>query len=241
MLESYHVLTVPGICPHSGRSKRIDLLPSNSRWDNINLSEMVVVTIQGVWDIIGTNRHAASGAQPHNSGASSSTIKPRSSLQEALCECPLLFDPGDHRPGEGLFENPTGEFPILIRPSATLSPREKDYRRKKTFRPKPFHQGSKAVNRQAILDRLNAEAPALRLKYDIKSLAVFGSMARGDDHEGSDVDVLVAFEGEPTFRNFMGLKLDLEELFGRPVDLGTSDTLRPEIRSNVEKDLIHVP
>jgi uncharacterized protein len=98
-----------------------------------------------------------------------------------------------------------------------------------------------AMTRQAILDRLNAEAPGLRKKYGVKSLSVFGSMARGDDHEGSDVDVLVTFDGEATFDNFMGLKLDLEDLFGRPVDLGTSDTLRPEMRAQVEKDLIHVP
>jgi predicted nucleotidyltransferase len=97
------------------------------------------------------------------------------------------------------------------------------------------------MNRQAILERLNAEAPALREKYAGKSLAVFGSMARGDDHENSDVDVLVTFDGPATFRGFLGLKLDLEELLGRPVDLGTPDTLRPEIRPYVEEDLIHVP
>ena len=97
------------------------------------------------------------------------------------------------------------------------------------------------MNRQVILDRLSAEAPGLRRKYDVKSLAVFGSIARGDDREGSDVDVLVTFEGPATFRGFMGLKLDLEDLFGCPVDLGTPDTLRPEIRPSVEKDLIHVP
>ncbi len=96
------------------------------------------------------------------------------------------------------------------------------------------------MNRQVILDRLNAESPALRRKYGVKSLAVFGSMARGDDHEGSDVDVLVTFEGVATFDNFMGLKLDLEDLFGRRVDLGTPNTLRPEMRAEVEKDLIPV-
>jgi uncharacterized protein len=97
------------------------------------------------------------------------------------------------------------------------------------------------MDRQTILDRLNAEAPGLRKKYGVKSLAVFGSMARGDDREESDVDVLVTFEGAVTFRQFMGLKLDLEDMFGRPVDLATPDTLRPEIRPGVEKDLIYVP
>ncbi len=96
------------------------------------------------------------------------------------------------------------------------------------------------MNRQAILDRLRAESPGLKRKYGVKSLGLFGSMARGDDHEGSDVDVLVTFEGPATFRSFMGLKLDLEDLFGRPVDLGTPETLRPEIRPGVERDLIHV-
>ncbi len=97
------------------------------------------------------------------------------------------------------------------------------------------------MTRQTILDRLNAEAPGLRKKYGVRSLSVFGSIARGDDHEGSDVDVLVTFDGDANFDNFMGLKLDLEDLFGRPVDLGTPDTLRPEMRSQVEKDLIQVP
>jgi predicted nucleotidyltransferase len=97
------------------------------------------------------------------------------------------------------------------------------------------------MDRLAILDRLKTEAPALREKYRIQSLAVFGSMARGDDREESDVDILVTFEGKADFDRFMGLKLDLEDLFGRRVDLGTPDTLRPEMRAEVERDLIHVP
>ena len=97
------------------------------------------------------------------------------------------------------------------------------------------------VNRQAILEKLNAEAADLREKYGVKSLAVFGSMARGDDHEGSDVDVLVRFEGRATFDNFMGLKLDLEDLLGRRVDLLTPKCLRPEMESEIEREAIRVP
>jgi predicted nucleotidyltransferase len=101
--------------------------------------------------------------------------------------------------------------------------------------------GNSAMTRQAILDRLRAEAPALRRKYAVKSLAVFGSMARGDDREGSDVDVLVEFEGRATFDNFMGLKLDLEDLFGRPVDLLTPNSLNRAMQSVIEKEAILVP
>ena len=97
------------------------------------------------------------------------------------------------------------------------------------------------MTRQAILDRLKAEAPSLRAKYGVTSLAVFGSMARGDDREGSDVDVLVTFEGKATFDNFMGLKLDLEDLFGRSVDLLTPNSLRPEMRAKIDREAILVP
>ena len=96
------------------------------------------------------------------------------------------------------------------------------------------------MNRQAILDVLRVEAPALREQYRLESLAVFGSMARGDDREGSDVDVLVTFEGAADFDRFMGLKLDLEDMLRRPVDLGTPETLRREMRADVERDVIDI-
>ena len=81
----------------------------------------------------------------------------------------------------------------------------------------------------------------MRLRYGLKTLGVFGSVARGDDHEKSDLDILVTFDGKATFDRFMDLKLYLEDTFGRSVDLGTPDTLRPEMKAEVERDLIHVP
>lgn len=97
-----------------------------------------------------------------------------------------------------------------------------------------------AMDRRAILDRLSAPAPGLKVKYGVESLAVFGSTARGDDLEGSDVDVLVTFKGKAAFGNSMGPKLDLEDLFGGRVDLGTPNTLRPATRARVEKEAIDV-
>jgi predicted nucleotidyltransferase len=75
----------------------------------------------------------------------------------------------------------------------------------------------------------------------VKSLALFGSLARGDDHETSDVDLLVVFESKPTFDNFMGLKLDLEDRLGRRVDLLTPRCLRPEMAPEISKEAILVP
>jgi predicted nucleotidyltransferase len=96
------------------------------------------------------------------------------------------------------------------------------------------------MTRQAILDLLKAEAPALRQKYAVKSLAVFGSMARGDDRDESDVDILVTFEGKTDFDRFFDLKFFLEDVFGRSVDLVTPKALRPEMRSQIEREAIHV-
>ena len=96
------------------------------------------------------------------------------------------------------------------------------------------------MNRQAILDSLREAGPELRRKYGVKSLAIFGSMARGDDHDGSDVDVLVTFEDTTSFDNYMGLKLDLEDLFGRRVDLLTPKALRPSMQSEIDREAILV-
>jgi len=97
------------------------------------------------------------------------------------------------------------------------------------------------MTRQDILDRLKSEGPALRLRFGLKTLAVFGSMARGDDREGSDLDVLVAFDGRADFDRFMGLKLYLEDTFGRSVDLLTPNSLRPDMQAEIEKEAIFVP
>ena len=97
------------------------------------------------------------------------------------------------------------------------------------------------MDRRAILDRLNAEAPGLKRKYGVESLAVFGSMARGDDHEGSDVDILVTFEGPATFDGYFDLKFHLEDLFGRNVDLLTPKCLSPSMRAEIDREAIHAP
>jgi len=97
------------------------------------------------------------------------------------------------------------------------------------------------MTRQDILDRLRTEAPDLRLRFGLKTLAVFGSIARGDDREGSDLDVFVAFEGKADFDRFMGLKLYLEDTFGRSVDLLTPNALRPDMQAEIEREAILVP
>ncbi|MFO8008386.1 MAG: nucleotidyltransferase family protein [Candidatus Brocadiia bacterium] len=59
-------------------------------------------------------------------------------------------------------------------------------------------------------------------RYGVSRLEVFGSLARGEEEAGSDLDVLVSFEsGVRGGLSFVALQQELEELFGRPVDLLT--------------------
>jgi predicted nucleotidyltransferase len=97
------------------------------------------------------------------------------------------------------------------------------------------------MNRQTILERFYAESPGLKAKYGVKSLAVFGSMARGDNQDTSDVDVLVTFEGRATFDSFMGLKIELQDLFGKRVDLLTPKSLSPAMRAQIDKEAVVAP
>ncbi len=88
-----------------------------------------------------------------------------------------------------------------------------------------------------IIDLLRSHANEVKTCFDVKRIGLFGSFARGEQKESSDIDILVEFY-KPTFRNFMDLSFYLEDLFGRKVDLVTVKGLHPRIRSYVEKDVI---
>ncbi len=72
--------------------------------------------------------------------------------------------------------------------------------------------------------------------FGLRRLALFGSVARNEAGPDSDIDVLVEFEGDITFRRYAGLYDFLEEVLGRNVDMATLDMIRPAIREGVERD-----
>ncbi len=94
-------------------------------------------------------------------------------------------------------------------------------------------------NHQAILALLRERIDTIH-SYGVSSLALFGSAARNETTETSDLDFLVEFEGTATFDRYMDLKFFLEDLFNKPVDLVTRRSLKPEIRAAVLKEAIDV-
>ncbi len=70
-------------------------------------------------------------------------------------------------------------------------------------------------------------------RYDVMRAAIFGSFVRGEMQETSDLDILVDFKGEKSLLDLAGLKIELEELLGREVDVLTYDSLHPLLKENI--------
>lgn len=96
------------------------------------------------------------------------------------------------------------------------------------------------MSKTDYINILQGCSSTLRNDYGIKSLRLFGSVARGEDHEGSDVDVFVETETPNPFL-LMDAKDFLERLVGRSVDIiRNHKNLNPRLRSRIERDGVAV-
>ena len=94
------------------------------------------------------------------------------------------------------------------------------------------------MRRDEIL-RLLREHQAELSRFGVRSLAVFGSVARDEARPESDVDILVEF-GEPVgLFEVVRLQTHLQELLGRQVDLVTRDALRPTMRDQILNEAVY--
>lgn len=90
---------------------------------------------------------------------------------------------------------------------------------------------------EEILATLREQRSVLSLRYPIRRLALFGSWARGDAREDSDVDVLVEVDPSIGLR-FVELGDDLEKALGRRVDLVSRRAIKPSLWKRIEPELI---
>jgi predicted nucleotidyltransferase len=77
-------------------------------------------------------------------------------------------------------------------------------------------------------------------RFGVVRLSLFGSVSRDNASAGSDVDILVGFDGPATSDRYFGLLFYLEDLLGGAIDLVTEKALRAELRPFVEKEALDV-
>ncbi len=96
------------------------------------------------------------------------------------------------------------------------------------------------MTRAEVLERLRAHRPTLVERFGVVELAVFGSFARDEATDASDVDILVSFLKPATSRTYFGVQFYIEDLLGLKVDLVTDKALRSELRPYVEREAVGV-
>lgn len=85
----------------------------------------------------------------------------------------------------------------------------------------------------------NKILPILK-RYHVRRASLFGSIVRGEITEESDIDILVEFPETASLLDLAGLKIDIEELLGRNVDVLTYDSLHPLLRDRILSEQVAI-
>jgi predicted nucleotidyltransferase len=89
-----------------------------------------------------------------------------------------------------------------------------------------------------VLSAKRQEILRIAAQHGARNVRLFGSMARGEADEQSDVDFLVEMEPGRTLLDMGGLVMDLRDLLGREVDVMTERALKPRIRDRVLREAV---
>jgi predicted nucleotidyltransferase len=90
---------------------------------------------------------------------------------------------------------------------------------------------------QEILSALALVQSELRTAFKVQEIGVFGSVARGEQKESSDIDVLVGFDTDADLIDLIALSQFLEEHLRHKVDVVPRSALRPEMREQVLREV----
>jgi len=92
--------------------------------------------------------------------------------------------------------------------------------------------------RDDVLKILNESLPKLR-EYGVRELGIFGSVARNEENDSSDLDILVDLK-QHTFDAYMNLLVYLEDRLDCKIDLVMKDSLKPSIKNSVLSETVYV-
>jgi hypothetical protein len=90
------------------------------------------------------------------------------------------------------------------------------------------------------VDTIKPQIAEILLKHGVKRADFFGSLARGDAEEISDMDILVDLAGDKSLLDLVAIKLEIEDLLGIPVDVLTYKSLLPAINKAVLKEQLPI-
>jgi predicted nucleotidyltransferase len=96
------------------------------------------------------------------------------------------------------------------------------------------------LNSKDIKEKLQRHLGALRVQYGVGRIGLFGSFVRGEQHSGSDIDLLVEFARPVGLFKFIELENQLSELLGGKVDLVTRNALKPQIGKRILGEVKYV-
>lgn len=89
-----------------------------------------------------------------------------------------------------------------------------------------------------VLRAIRDRRADLEARFGVRLIGVVGSVARGEEHAESDVDITYEITGAPSLFDIIDAEIELADLFNRPVDLVDLNALRPVARNFVAKDLV---
>ena len=96
------------------------------------------------------------------------------------------------------------------------------------------------LTRDEILSNLEQMKKVIRHKYKAELKGFFGSYARGEEKENSDLDILVKFDEDADLFDFAGLSMFLEEKLNCKVDVVPESNIREEIKQYILKEAIYI-
>lgn len=97
------------------------------------------------------------------------------------------------------------------------------------------------MSKNDAIDILKECRPELEERFGVVKIGIFGSAARGEASDASDVDIAVELDDKhKTMKNFLELKRCLEVHFNREVDLGIESALKPLARKIIEKEIVYI-
>ena len=95
------------------------------------------------------------------------------------------------------------------------------------------------LTKAEVLARLQTLKPEIAERYAVNKIGIFGSVARNEEHQASDIDVVVHMQ--PDMLKRLRLKAELENLFGRKVDvIRYRDSMNPYLKARIEREVIYV-